>query len=130
MTFTVGAMHEAQLTESSFLVSTIDYRWKDDYCTSANNSGIEGNYSGNNPACNDAYGILDASISFESDNWRVSLYGKNLTDEIYSLYFLDVGGQYNATSPTNSAPVYAAGLWSQGTVNRPRNFGVEVQLKF
>ena len=130
MTFTIGAMHEAQLTESSFLVSTIDYRWKDDYCTSANNKGIEGNYSGNNPACNDAFGILDASISFESDNWRVSLYGKNLTDEIYSLYFLDVGGQYNATGPTNSAPVYAAGLWSQGTVNRPRNFGVEVQLKF
>ena len=130
MTLTVGAMHEAQLTESSFLVSTIDYRWKDDYCTSANNKGIEGNYSGNNPGCNDAYGILDASISFESDNWRVSLYGKNLTDEIYSMYFLDVGGQYNATSPTNSAPVYVPGLWSQGTVSRPRNFGVELQIKF
>ena len=130
MTFTLGAMHEAQLSESTFLVSTIDYRWKDDYCTSANNKYIEGNYGGNNPACNDAFGILDASISFESDNWRVSFYGKNLTDEIYSLYFLDVAASYSATSPTNATPTYNPALWSQGTVNRPRNFGVEVQLKF
>ncbi len=130
MTFTVGALHEAQLSESSYLVSSINYRWKDDYCTSANNKYIETNFGGNNPACNDAFGILDASISFESDNWRISLYGKNLTDEIYSLYFLDVAAAYNATSATDSTPVYSPGLWSQGTVNRPRNFGVEVQLKF
>ena len=88
------------------------------------------NYSGNNPACNNAFGILDASLSYESENWRLSLYGKNLTDEIYNLYFLDVAAFYAAAGPSDPTPIYNAGYWSQGTVNRPKNFGVELEFRF
>jgi outer membrane receptor protein involved in Fe transport len=60
----------------------------------------------------------------------VSLFGKNLTDEDYILHFLDVAAGYSASSATNSSPVYTPGLWSFGTVNRPRHFGVELEFKF
>jgi hypothetical protein len=33
--------------------------------------------AGNAPA----FGILDSSVSFEFDQWQLSLYGRNLTDE-------------------------------------------------
>jgi hypothetical protein len=58
------------------------------------------------------------------------LFGKNLTDEDYILHFLDVAAGYSASSATNSSPVYTPGLWSFGTVNRPRHFGVELEFKF
>ena len=130
MTLSLGALYEHALANGEYLVTSFNYRWKDDYCIVANNKYNEENYSGNNPACNDAFGILDASISYESENWRLSFYGKNLTDEIYNLYFLDVAGRYTAASPTDSSPVYTAPLWSQGTVNRPKHFGIELQFKF
>ena len=130
MTLTLGALYEHALANGDYLVSSFNYRWKDDYCTSANNKGIEANYNGNNPACNEAFGLLDASLSYESENWRLSFYGKNLTDEVYTLYFLDVASFYSAAGPADPSPVYNAGLWSQGTINRPRNFGVELEFKF
>jgi iron complex outermembrane receptor protein len=130
MTLSLGALYEHALTNGDYLVTSFNYRWKDDYCIAANNKYNTANYSGNNPACNNAFGILDASLSYESENWRLSLYGKNLTDEIYNLYFLDVAAFYSAASPTDSSAVYNAGLWSQGTVNRPKNFGVELEFRF
>ena len=45
-------------------------------------------------------------------------------------YFLDVGANVVAAGPNDATPVYAPGLWSFGTPNRPRYFGAEVQLKF
>ena len=111
------------------MVTSINYRWKDDYCVSANNKGIESHY-GANPACNKAFGLIDASVSYESENWRISLFGKNLGDEDYILHFLDVASSVNAASATDSSPVFTPGLWSFGTVNRPRYFGVEFEVKF
>ena len=130
MTLTLGALYEHPLANGDYLVSSFNYRWKDDYCTASNNKFNSGNYGGNNPACNEAFGLLDASLSYESENWRVSFFGKNLTDEVYTLYFLDVAAFYAAAGPSDPTPVYNAGLWSQGTVNRPRNFGVELQVSF
>ena len=130
MTLALGALYEHALTNGNFLVSSVNYRWKDDYCTASNNKYIGNYYKGANPACNKAFGLLDASLSYEAENWRLSFYGKNLTDETYTLYFLDVAAFYSATSATDSTPSYNGGLWSQGTVNRPRQFGVELQFNF
>ena len=129
MTLALGILHEKDLSNGDFIVTSINYRWKDDYCISANNKGISSHY-GSNPGCNEAFGILDASLSYETENLRVSLFGKNLTDEDYILHFLDVAAGYSASSATNSSPVYTPGLWSFGTVNRPRHFGVELEFKF
>ena len=130
MTLALGALHEYALTNGNFIVSSLNYRWKDDYCIQGNNfKAIEAHY-GANPACNKAHGIIDASISYETENWRLSLFGKNLGDEDYLLHFLDVASSVNATSASDSTPVYVPGLWSFGTVNRPRYFGVEFEAKF
>ncbi len=128
-TFALGALYEDGLSNGDFLVYSLNYRWKDDYCISANNYGIESHYS-SNPGCNESFGLVDGSINYESENWRISFYGKNLTDEDYILHFLDVAAGYAAKSATDSTPVYGAGLWSFGTVNRPRHFGIEFEYKF
>jgi iron complex outermembrane receptor protein len=70
------------------------------------------------------------SLSYETDNWTVSVFGKNLTDEDYFQHILDVGGAYNSTSATNATPQYVPGLWTFGTINRPRWFGAELSVKF
>ena len=129
MTLALGALYEYALTNGDYVVTSLNYRWKDDYCVSANNKGIESHY-GANPACNKAFGLIDASVSYESENWRISLFGKNLGDEDYILHFLDVASSVNAASATDSSPVFTPGLWSFGTVNRPRYFGVEFEVKF
>ena len=62
MTLALGALHEYALTNGDFIVSSLNYRWKDDYCVQGNNfKAIEAHY-GANPACNKAHGIIDASM--------------------------------------------------------------------
>ena len=73
---------------------------------------------------------MDASINWETENWTVSVFGKNLTDETYLMSFLDVGGNNVAASATDPTPRYAPGAWSLARQSRPRYFGVEVQLQF
>jgi hypothetical protein len=52
------------------------------------------------------------------------------------MHTLDVGGGYTSTA-SSSRPIYttniapgAGGIWTFGTMNRPRYFGAEVQYKF
>ena len=75
-----------------------------------------------------AFGLLDASVTYETENWSVSLWGKNLTDEDYFLHVLDVGTNYNVGA--NNSPVVVPGLWTFGTINPPRTYGVEFRFKF
>ena len=138
MTAGLGLLFEKQMTEGHWLVATLNYTWKDDYYISASTNGGDktipvaqggAGYS-DNPSLVDSFGLLDASINWESENWTISLFGKNLTDETYLMSFLDVGGNVVASGANDSSPTYAPGAWSFGTPNRPRYFGVEVQLKF
>ena len=131
MTAGLGVLFERQMGEGHWFVATLNYTWKDDYYISstANLDHSPGGYI-DNPSKVDAFGILDASINWETDNWTISLFGKNLTDETYLMHFLDVGANVVATSATDSTPTYAPGAWAFGTPNRPRYFGAEVQLKF
>jgi len=125
-TFGLGALYEHQVNENGFMVFNIGYNWRDDYWIIGNST----NSQPGRPGLNKAYGLLDASIGYDADRWRVSVYGKNLTDEHYFLHTLDVGAGYNAASATDSTPVYIPGLWTFGTINAPRTFGVELDFKF
>ena len=138
MTAGLGLLFERQMTEGHWFVATLNYTWKDDYYISASANGGDKTISPaqggagyvDNPSLVDSFGLLDASINWETENWTISLFGKNLTDETYLMSFLDVGGNVVASGPGNTTPVYSPGLWSFGTPNRPRYFGAEVQFKF
>jgi iron complex outermembrane recepter protein len=124
-TASFNAQYEQALGNGNFLVYGLNYSYKDDYYviantvqrTAAQDSGLV-----------EAFGMLDASISYETESWSVSLWGKNLTEEDYFLHVLDVGTNY-AAGPGNS-PVPVAGLWTFGTINPPRTYGVEFRFKF
>jgi iron complex outermembrane receptor protein len=134
LNYAIGALYEFPLSNGHFVVGALNYRWKDE-SWNCGNSGSPKHYSAD-PCLVDSYGILDGSINYETDNWRISIFGKNLTDESYLMHTLDVGAAYDSTT-SSKRPIYtttiapgAGGLWTFGTMNRPRYFGAEVQYKF
>lgn len=131
MTAGLGALWEHELSNGGFIIANLNYTWKDDYYISAT-ANLDHSPAGytDNPSKVDSFGIVDASINYETEHWTFSVFGKNLTDEEYLMSFLDVGANGVATSATDSTAVYAPGAWSFGTPNRPRYFGAEVQYKF
>ena len=134
MTYAIGANYEISMGNSDVIVLTANYRWRDDWSKNGNNYGQDHLPYGSLSRI-EAQGFLDASINYESENWRLSFFGKNLTDERYLMHYLDVNGNYCLTgSPgcpdTSPGISYMQGAWSFGTYNRPRYFGAELQLKF
>ncbi len=134
LNYAIGALYEFALSNGHFVIGSLNYRWKDDSWNCGNSGGPK-HYS-SDPCLVDSYGILDGSINYETDNWRISIFGKNLTDESYLMHTLDVGGGYTSTA-SSTRPIYttsiapgAGGIWTFGTMNRPRYFGAEVQYKF
>ncbi len=131
--FAVGGMYEYQVADNVFLITKLNYRWRDDYFTTTNNS-VE--------SFVESFGIVDASVHLEwGDNWRVSMYGKNLTNEEYLLHALDVGTTFapaSSLAPGTAPPGFSGnqavrtslGTWSFGTISPPRQFGLEVQYSF
>ena len=77
--------------------------------------------SGDNPKHGivDSYSVINSHISYENNDFKVTLYGKNLTDEDYRPF------TKNVTVATTGAS-----LWSFSTVNPPRTLGVEVVYYF
>ena len=125
-TSSFGATYEHQLDNGHFIIPTINYSWRDDYAVIANNV----NRAPGSAGLQEAYGLLDASLNYETDKWRLSLFAKNLTNEDYFLHVLDVASNYSAASATDSTPVYVPGLWTFGSINPPRTWGVELDVKF
>ncbi len=125
-TFALNGLYERPLANGAFLVFSANYLWRDDYWIIARTNNTQPGTPGFNPS----YGLLDASISYETERWRLSLFGKNLTEDDYFLHTLDVAANVLAASPTDSSPVYLPGLWTFGTINAPRTWGVEVDFKF
>jgi iron complex outermembrane receptor protein len=62
---------------------------------------------------NDAQTLVDASFNYDLNNWYMSVFGRNLTDEDGYQIGFDV-----------------AGLWSYAASRPPRTYGVEVGLRF
>jgi outer membrane receptor protein involved in Fe transport len=78
------------------------------------------------------YGLLNGRVSLTSGDgsWRVTLFGNNLTDEVYANYASRFGGGFWEASP---API---GLRAPdrsalgNTMGRPREYGVEFRYNF
>ena len=67
---------------------------------------------------------LSATISYHINNLSLSFFGRNLTDSEFEVPTV-LGG--NAETPSRAA---AGPLFIPGTINRPRQFGFEVEYSF
>lgn len=74
-TFTVGANYEQPISSSLRLLGAINVAYKDDVYFQV----------GNPATVQEGYPIVNATLGIASDDdtWRVSLFGRNLTDEHY-----------------------------------------------
>ena len=125
-TAAIGGAYEYELPNGHFIIPTVNYSWRDDYAVIANNVNRAPGAAG----LQESYGILDAALNYETDAWRLSFFVKNLTNQDYFLHVLDVASNYAATSATDPTPVYVPGLWTFGSINPPRTWGVELDIKF
>ncbi len=128
LTIGLNGLYERELANGDFLVFTANYNWRDDYYVNANTITTHNTVINRPVGLNEAYGLLDASINYETDWIRVSLYGKNLTDEDFFLHVLDVGTNFNGGP--NGQPIPVSGLWTYGTINNGTTWGLEVQFDF
>ena len=110
LNYSVGANWEFQVGQDAFFVANVNYRCLDNYQIQSNSGGPK--HYDVDPTKQPSFGLLDASINFETEHWRLSLFGKNLTDDSYFYHVLDVSAAYAATSATDSSPNYVPGLWS------------------
>lgn len=94
----------------------LSYSWRDDYeSTLTNHPGTQ----------IEAFGLLDSSLTFERDQWRVSVFGRNLTDD--DSYSHDYVVTPNRPQPGVDNP---GSLWKFATTRSPREFGLEVAYSF
>ena len=92
--------------DSGDLSFRLAYSWRDDYeATLTNHPGTQIK----------AFGLLDASISYDfGDQWSVSVFGRNLTDEDEYSWTFAV-----APAPDNSS------FWNMAYPRTPLTYGVE-----
>jgi iron complex outermembrane receptor protein len=72
---------------------------------------------------------VTASIGYYAENWSVTAFGRNLTDEEYEI-FTPIGGSPTATCEANPVEPNCTGLFAVGSLNNPRSYGVEVTYEF
>jgi len=108
-TYTAALNYQQDVYEGT-LTGRVSYNWRDSY---------EGTVTNWPNTKIDAYGTLDASLSYEFGNWRIGAFGRNLTDEDqYSHTFvaapnLDGSSQLIFTTP-----------------RPPRTYGMELVYQF
>jgi iron complex outermembrane receptor protein len=107
LSYSIGVQHTASLASSGRLISRLDYGWMDDY---------ERSREIRFQATQEAFGLLNARLAYEppAQDWRLSVFGTNLTDEKY----------------LNSGMVSGAFSVDAATVGRPREVGVSLQVFF
>ena len=83
ISFNFLARHAWQVPGGSMAVQVDGLIYGDHYLYSAKNEANS----------EDGYGILNASISYTTDDgkWKVTAWGKNLTDSVYRIYLVDLG---------------------------------------
>lgn len=121
----LSASYEYELGADSALIFNTDYNFKSKYSIVANTI----NTHANNPGLIDGFGTLNASLTYKTDRFRISAFGRNLTGEDHFLHVLDVGTTFGRTAASN-APVPTFALWSFGTINPPTTYGLEFEVKF
>ncbi len=112
--YSLGVQHRLPLASAGEMLFRVDYSWMDDY-----ERAVAADFQSKNPdgsnAPEPAYGLLNARIVFTpaQGNWRLSLFGTNLTNEWYVNGGFDLGPAWG----------YAPAL-----IGRPREAGVGVQF--
>ena len=71
----------------------------------------------------DGYDLLNASINWQSGPLRVTLWGRNLTDEDYAVH-----GLYFSVDPRDEVGAWANQTWEQ--LAEPRTYGVQLAYRF
>lgn len=88
----------------------VAYDWRSDY------EGTLDNHSGTGI---DAFGLLDASLTYQIGNWSAAVFGNNLTDEdAYSHTYAVVPNALGGT------------FWKFATPRVPRTYGVQLSYEF
>ncbi|HEY8519895.1 MAG TPA: TonB-dependent receptor [Gammaproteobacteria bacterium] len=105
--YSVGAQYRTDLRGGGNITARLDYGWMDDYQRSR-----EIRFQ----AWQEAFGLLGARFIYEppSRDWRMSVFGTNLTNEKY----------------LNSGMVSGAFSIDAATVGRPREWGASLQIFF
>lgn len=101
----VAVQHEA-----GELLLRANASWRDDMWFSPFNE-----LDGNQGLRQEDYWLLDAQLAWEGDGYRINLWGKNLADEEYLVYGLDLRAGFGFDYLMRGAP---------------RTYGVEVQWDF
>ena len=121
----VSMFYEVPVSDSAALQFSTEYSFKSDYSIVANTI----NTHPDNPGLIDGFGTLNASVSYKTDRFKLSVFGRNLTGEDHFVHVLDVGTTFGR-SPTSTAPIPTFALWTFGTINPPTTYGVEFGVKF
>ena len=84
LSYSVAGSYEMGMMGGGTLLTRVAYSWRDEYMTDLYNKPW---------LQQESFGLLDASLTYTSPSQkiRVSIYGKNLTDEEYFDYAADVG---------------------------------------
>ena len=82
LTYTVAASYNVPMASGSELDFRVSYAFTDEFTNNA---------TGTASIITDSYGLVDASVSYtrESDGLKLTLFGKNITDEEYHDFALD-----------------------------------------
>lgn len=122
--------YEHTLGNGDALIFAADYSLKDDYYVTANTVNTHTNLVGStNPGLIDSFGLLNGSVSYKADNFKISVFGRNLTGTDYFQHVLDVGTTFGV-QPGSTDPIPTFALWSFGTINAPTTYGAEVTIEF
>ena len=104
--YSIGGSYDHPLSDVGQLLFDITYRWTGKMHTTLQNFDF---------GIRRSVGNLDAAVGFENEsgNWKLSVFGRNLTDEHYIIDALSAGP-----------------LISFSSVNVPRVVGVQLDLNF
>ena len=117
--------YEHSLGDDRSIIFNTNYNFKSSYAIVANTITI----NNPNPGIVPDIGLLNASITYNTDRFKISAFGRNILNENYFMHVLDVGTTFGRTA-ASPAPVPTFGLWTFGTINPPATYGVELQFKF
>ena len=108
-TGTASATYTASLTDTSSIVTTVDYSYT--------GSSTSANVTPQTPRIRPGYDLLDARIAYERGNYQIAFVGKNLTDTE-----ADLADNRSLAAETLGRP--------RLVINPPRTLGLEVSTRF
>jgi iron complex outermembrane receptor protein len=113
-TFNLGLMYRRPV-DFGFIGGSFDYKWTDDFFWEIDNRLVE-----------PSYGLLNGQLFWQTpdERWGVSVWGRNITDEEYSMFSV---AQASCGAACGVNPF---GIGDQYAAAAPRTWGVEVNFKF